>query len=296
MTNARLKAVFDDMQRSVADVILKRKVTEREFEAFLDWVTAAVKADELRLAAVMVLGVQVYEANYGQEYANPEKDGASPWVAEGPAYVPGAPLIGNPGVLPMRSDEAGEILVVSGEVRSTSGEPLAGALLDLWQTDASGDYSSVTEEMMGAIGVSEREQPDFNLRGRLKTDDQGRYEYRTVVPGLEKLGREGGMIDELMEALGRYNERPKHIHSWVTHDGFYPLTHQIHFDGDPRVHATSEGAVNALTVLQSKPHTDPSDYRERGLDRPYRTLTCDYVLRPMTSAINSKGSGTLLLG
>jgi catechol 1,2-dioxygenase len=38
----------------------------------------------------------------------------------------------------MRHDKPGEALVVSGTVRSTIGEPITGALLDIWQTNAEG--------------------------------------------------------------------------------------------------------------------------------------------------------------
>lgn len=43
-------------------------------------------------------------------------------------------LIDNPGVLPMAPDEPGDTLFVSGVVRSTTGKPLPGAVIDLWQT------------------------------------------------------------------------------------------------------------------------------------------------------------------
>ncbi|MFJ7049965.1 hypothetical protein ACIQVC_42125 [Streptomyces sp. NPDC101112] len=54
----------------------------------------------------------------------------STWMATGPAYVPGAPEIHNPGVLPMAPDEPGDTLFASGVVRSTSGKPLPGAVTD----------------------------------------------------------------------------------------------------------------------------------------------------------------------
>ncbi|WP_364705434.1 hypothetical protein [Streptomyces ossamyceticus] len=70
-------------------------------------------------------------------------------MATGPAYVPGAPRIDNPGVLPMAPDEPGETLLVSGTVRSTSGKPLPGAVIDLWQTTADGRHSGLTPEQAG---------------------------------------------------------------------------------------------------------------------------------------------------
>ncbi|MFF7843865.1 hypothetical protein ACFZC6_34470 [Streptomyces ossamyceticus] len=91
------------------------------------------------------------EVSHGRAYAHPEKDGASTWMATGPAYVPGAPRIDNPGVLPMAPDEPGETLLVSGTVRSTSGKPLPGAVIDLWQTTADGRHSGLTPEQAGPL-------------------------------------------------------------------------------------------------------------------------------------------------
>lgn len=54
----------------------------------------------------------------------------------------------------------------------TDGNPLAGANLDVWQADASGAYSGF---MPGP--------PEGNLRGQVRTRDDGRCEFRTVIPG-----------------------------------------------------------------------------------------------------------------
>lgn len=220
-------------------------------------------------------------------YANPDKDGATAWVPRGPAYVPGAPLLDPPYVLAQRPDEPGETLFVSGTVRSTTGEPIAGALLDIWLTDAEGHYSNLTREMLGPAGAHiDGSLPTYNLRGRLTTDEHGHFEYRAVVPGIEEVGvPAGGPLERLVKALDRVGVRPRHIHAIVSHKGFHTLTHQIHFDGDPNVECVIEGAVAHSTVLKSELHGDPADFKERGLDKPYRTLTCDYVLRPVPATL-----------
>src|SRR3712207_7133183 len=61
---------------------------------------------------------------------------------------------------------------VSGRVTdATTGTPLPGALLDVWQAGAGGKYEH-----------EDPDQPGYNLRGRLYADEEGRYEFRTVVP------------------------------------------------------------------------------------------------------------------
>lgn len=122
---------------------------------------------------------------------------------EGPYYIPGAPLrrtLAGP-------KEPGDRIVIRGTVLGPDCRiPLAGALLDVWQADAAGRYHGENEE--------------YRLRGQVRTDRQGRYEFETVRPGNYDLG------DGL---------RPAHIHFTVTHPAHRPVTTQLYFRGDPHL-------------------------------------------------------------
>ena len=62
----------------------------------------------------------------------------------------------------------GTILTISGYVLTPDCQPVAGAWLDFWRAqDAQGVYDNVT----------------WTLRGHQYTDENGRYELVTVVPG-----------------------------------------------------------------------------------------------------------------
>jgi catechol 1,2-dioxygenase len=58
----------------------------------------------------------------------------------------------------------------------------------------------------------------FNLRGRIRTDDDGRYRFESIVPGRYPL----------FWPL----TRPRHIHVIVMHPQCTTLTTQIYFEGD----------------------------------------------------------------
>lgn len=131
-------------------------------------------------------------------------------VTRGPLYRRGAPW--RTRLCPI--DEPGEPLSIGGSVtRAGDCQPLAGATLDVWQTNARGLYSNV----LGLAGRSNRRA--FNLRGRLITDDHGRYQFESILPGRYPL----------FWPL----TRPRHIHLIVTHPHCEPLTTQIYFAGDP---------------------------------------------------------------
>jgi catechol 1,2-dioxygenase len=275
----RLQVVFADLRRAVDDVILKHQVTLDELLGAIDWLQQVADAGELPSASILFYKT-VLKGTAGAAYAHPEKDGASHWEMEGPAHRPGAPVLPTPAVLPMRPDEPGEPLIVSGTVRTTTGDPLPGAALEIWQIDADNVYSGMDTSDFLPLNIPNDSTgiPADNLRARIIADRDGRYEFRTVMPGVETFGlATESPLATLTQALQLDGRRPLHIHSIVSAKGCLPLTTQIYFDGDPLVESTIEGAVPVEAVKTTTRH---EDHHARGLEQPYRALTYDFVLRP----------------
>ncbi|MBA3392961.1 MAG: hypothetical protein H0T89_09970 [Deltaproteobacteria bacterium] len=137
----------------------------------------------------------------------PDDDDAPPPAAlcaltaaniEGPFYKPGAPSR----VVLATARDAGERLVIGGTVRTTSCEPLANAVLDIWHADARGGYDN----------------EGWGMRGTMVTDAHGRWQLRSIVPGRYLNGR-------------RY--RPTHVHVKLRARGHRELTTQLYFADDP---------------------------------------------------------------
>jgi protocatechuate 3,4-dioxygenase beta subunit len=97
---------------------------------------------------------------------------------------------------------AGTPLIVTGRVLDTSGRPLKGALLDIWQADHTGAYDNT----------------GFRLRGRIYSGDDGRYSLRTIKP------LQYGSANDM---------RPAHIHVKASVENSPILTTQLYFKGDP---------------------------------------------------------------
>jgi catechol 1,2-dioxygenase len=124
---------------------------------------------------------------------------------EGPYYRQGAPfrrrLVG--------AGMAGTPLTLSGRVLSLDcRSALSGAMLDVWQADASGHYDN--------DGSSK--DPGMRLRGRLRCNARGEFRVETIIPGRYLNGRQ---------------YRPAHIHVKLAAAGHQPLTTQLYFPGDP---------------------------------------------------------------
>jgi catechol 1,2-dioxygenase len=285
-SQTRLQVVFADARRAIDDVILKHQVTMEELLAAASWLQQAADAGELPLATIL-FAKAVLKGTEGATYAHPETDGASHWEMQGPAHLPGAPLLPSPAVLPMRPGEPGEPLIVSGTIRSTTGHPVPGAILDTWQIDASNTYSGMKPADFAMLGITPDIAndatgiPAYNLRAKITAGPDGHYQFRTVMPGTESFGfKPGSPLSALTQALRLPGERPLHLHAIVSADGFLPLTTQTYFDGDPLINGVIEGPIPPATIKTTTRHEDPDDYHAHGLNQPYRTLTCNYTLRP----------------
>lgn len=69
----------------------------------------------------------------------------------------------------------GTPMALSGRVLNTRGEPVGGALVEIWQCDAGGTYLYTAQTLRQA-------DPGFQGFGRTVTDAQGRYAFRTLRP------------------------------------------------------------------------------------------------------------------
>lgn len=147
-------------------------------------------------------------------------DGATENTVLGPFHVANAPERQNGDNICL--DGKGAPCVVRGRITDENGEPIAGAKVDVWQTNDEGFYD------VQQLGV----QPDFNMRGLFTTDDTGEYSFITVKPLPYSIPTDGP-VGDMLNAMGRHAMRPAHIHYIVTAPGYETLVTHIFSDDDP---------------------------------------------------------------
>ena len=96
--------------------------------------------------------------------------GATENTVLGPFHVAGAPERANGDSICL--DGKGAPCTVEGRVLDEAGNPIAGAKVDVWQTNDDGLYNVQQLDV----------QPEMNMRGIFTTDEAGRYAFVTVKP------------------------------------------------------------------------------------------------------------------
>jgi catechol 1,2-dioxygenase len=247
----RVDALAGEVIKAVHDVIRRHQVTYDEYDALKAWLIQVGRDGEWPLF------LDVWVEHVVEEVANRDRQGSKGTI-EGPYYVPAAPELPAEATLPMRPDEPGTPLLFQGQVTSVSGHGLAGAKIEMWHADDLGYYSQY------APGL-----PEWNLRGAVVADEQGRFKIHTVQPAPYQIPTDGA-CGKLIAAAGWHAWRPAHLHLKVSAPGHQLITTQLYFKGGAHVTDDIAQAVKPELILDPQSAADGSG----------NEVTYDFVLDP----------------
>jgi protocatechuate 3,4-dioxygenase beta subunit len=265
-TDPRFTAIMTSLVRHLHAFVREAEITEEEwFEAIKFLTATGQKCDDKRQEFILlsdVLGVSMLVDAIN--HRRPE--GATENTVLGPFFVHGAPEIENGG--DMAPGWNGEPTFVSGRVTALDGKPVAGAVLDMWQSNAEGFYDVQLDSF-----------DEHKLRAKLKTDAQGRYWFRTIKPTAYPVPTDGpvGMI---LKRMGRHPMRPAHLHVAVTAPGFDTLVTHMFVDGDPYIESDAVFGVKPSLIVEFKHNVSEAAAQKAGLKAPFCEAQFDFVLKP----------------
>ncbi|KGB82419.1 dioxygenase [Rhodovulum sp. NI22] len=216
-----------DRQREIMTSLIKHlhgfckdvKLQHSEFLQACDYLARAGQiTDDKRQEFILlgdILGVEVLV----DMLTNPVDAGESESTVLGPFYRENPPVLPKGASTVQKHFDDEETVYFEGTVTDTNGKPLAGVIMDVWEDAPNGMYEN-----------HDPEQPDYNLRGRFETDENGHYAFRAIrpvpypIPDNETAG-------ELLRYMGHHPNRPGHMHFILSKDGFGTLVSQI-YDAD----------------------------------------------------------------
>jgi hydroxyquinol 1,2-dioxygenase len=218
-------------------------------------------SDTLGLS-MMVVALEQARATGGAKGATP----ATEATVEGPFYWPGAPD------LPLGADIGegvpGEPTFYMGRVTDTDGQPLPGALLDVWSGDGEGKYD-----------VQLAAEPTMRARGRFRTDAEGRYWFWSILPAYYPIP-DDGPVGTMMRATDRSIYRPGHIHMQVSAPGHVMLTTHIFVANSPYIDQDAVFGKRDSLVVDFDHHAPGKAPDGREMAKPYHSASYDFRLAP----------------
>jgi len=151
------------------------------------------------------------------------------------------------------------------------GEAVAGATVNVWQADADGLYDVQRSGLPAAQG-----------RALLRTDDEGRLAFRSVLPVPYPIPTDGP-VGDMLQALKRHPWRPAHVHFMIEAPGYQTLITHVFRDGDAYLDSDAVYGVRSSLVGDFRAHPAGGRAPDGSTPaQPFHTLDFDFVLEPAT--------------
>jgi hydroxyquinol 1,2-dioxygenase len=268
--DARFKQVMTSLITHLHDFVRDVKLTEEEWINAIMFLTATGKTctdkrqEFILLSDTLGVSILVISLNHPPEEGSLESTVLGPYYWEGaPEYPHGANLA---------KGVKGEPAFYSGRVLDTEGRPIANAVLDIWSGDGDGNYDM---QMEGDVGML--------ARGKIRTDAQGRYSFRSIKPTYYPVPTDGP-VGAMLRRMGRHPNRPGHIHMIVSAPGYHAVTTHLFVANSE--YLDSDAVFGMKESLVAKFNRQPPGKMPNGevVSEPFFTVEYDFRLRKAAAA------------
>jgi len=263
----RTAEVLTALVRHLHDFAREVRLTEAEWMAAIAWLTRTgqisdEKREEFILASdVLGLSMLVVQMNHRLDPA------ATPATVLGPFHIEGSPELDFGA--DMSEGLPGTPLYLSGTVRDLEGNPVAGAVLDVWQADTDGAYESQIPDI-----------DEARLRAKYTTREDGSYCVRTIAPLGYTIPMDGP-VGNLISRTAISHFRPAHIHFLINVPGFEPLITHLFQEGAEYLDSDVVFGTKQELVVRFD-EREPGPTPDGGTsDVPWLEASYDFVLQPL---------------
>jgi protocatechuate 3,4-dioxygenase beta subunit len=264
----RLKQIMQSLVKHIHAFLKDVQLQESEWWKGIEFLTKTGQMCDDRRQEFILLSDTLGVSMVTDLISNRKPAGATESTVFGPFHRGGSPekqygdsIVG--------TDRKGVTAYMFGRVLDLHGKPIAGAELDVWQAAADGLYD-VQDESLG----------EMNMRGKFKTDKDGRYLVVTTRPVAYQIPSDGP-VGQMLAATNRHPWRPAHVHFVVSAPGFSPVTTHVfdsidkYLDGDAVF-----GVKNSLITEFTEHKTKDATAQKLGAEPPFCTCEFDFVLAP----------------
>ncbi|PWR12652.1 alcohol dehydrogenase [Micromonospora acroterricola] len=272
----RLHALLASLVRHLHGYVAENDLTEAEWMAGIDFLTRTGQMSSAKRQEFILFSDSLGVSSAVDILGNSRNTGTTPSAVLGPFYVEGPPE--TPQGTDIGAGLDGVPLLTEVRVVSDTGEPLAGAVVDVWQSNKDGFYDVQLPEVEGPV-----------LRARFRTDDDGLLRYWSILPSDYPIPTDGP-VGEMLAATNRHAYRAAHVHFLINAVGHQQLITQL-FPADTTYLDSDAvfGVKQPLIVEFTNPGGSTPDGRE--IAGEWRRLDYTFTLARVPAVATTRTSG-----
>lgn len=253
----RVGHLLGDLVRHLHHFVTSNDVTESEWQYAIDFMTRTGQLSTSTRQEFVLLSDTLGVSSVVDLLTNSRTPQTTPSAVLGPFYTDGPPE--TPQGADLSQGVAGTPLWADIRITDTDGLPLPGAVVDVWQANEDGFYDVQLPELEGPV-----------LRGRLRTDDEGRLRFWTILPAEYPIP-DDGPVGQMLRAVGRHPYRAPHVHFMISAPGHQRLVTQLFVEGGPYMDSDTVFGVKEGLIADFERRVGPTP-DGRVVDGEWRSL------------------------
>ncbi|MEU6772562.1 maleylacetate reductase and hydroxyquinol 1,2-dioxygenase domain-containing protein [Streptomyces sp. NPDC046759] len=258
----RVRTLLSELVRHLHAFVAGNDVTDSEWQYAVDFLTRTGESCSPTRQEFVLLSDTLGVSSAVDLLTNSRTPHTTPSAVLGPFYTEGPPDTPHGGDI--SGGLPGTPLWVDVRVTDTGGEPVGDAVVDVWQSNEDGFYDVQLPDLEGPV-----------LRGRLRTDAEGRICFWSILPSEYPIP-EDGPVGQMLKATGRHPYRAPHLHFMIDAPGHHRLVTQLFVSGGAYLDSDTVFGVKDELVVDFTPQSGPAPDGRRA-DSEWRRL--DYIFR-----------------
>ena len=240
----RMKTIMTSLVKHLHAFAREVELSEQEWSEGIEFLTRCGHLSDDRRQEFILLSDVLGLSMLTVAINNDKPPGCTEATVFGPFHVEGAPRyeLG----ADIANGARGIPCEVRGSVRGLGGEPIAGARLDVWQSDQEGLYD------VQHAGIDRAQ-----ARGLLNADGESRYRFRSILAMPYAIPHDGP-VGDLLKAAGRHPWRPAHLHFKIEAPGYETLITHVFRSDDPYLDSDAVFGVRESLIADWKHQPDGS--------------------------------------
>jgi len=253
----RVRQLLTSLVRTLHGYATSNDLTEREWQYGIDFLTRTGQISSATRQEFVLLSDTLGVSSIVDLLTNSRTPETTPSAVLGPFYVDGPPPT------ELGGDIAGGLpgtpLYVDVRIADPDGNPVPGAVVDVWQSNEDGFYDVQLPDLDGPV-----------LRARFTADEQGGLRFWSILPSFYPIPSDGP-VGAMLAAVGRHPFRAPHLHFMIMAPGYQRLVTQLFVAGGDYLDSDTVFGVKDGLVVEFAARGGPTP-DDRPVDGEWRLV------------------------